>query len=107
MAGDGGGTPLPGEAEGEGQVPIVNGGVVRGVAGGTPPDPAWDETVASVFSHPTRPIPHTLQGLISVVIWVDGIPSGGLQGAGVDVHQPLESFCSQSHEGHDSDSGGR
>ena len=89
MTGDRGGTLLPGEAEEEGHVPRVHGGVGRGVAGVTPPDPVWDNMVASMGVHSAHPTPQTLQVLRSVGIWVDGIPSGGLQGAGLDAPQRL------------------
>ena len=56
MAGDRGGTLLPGDAEVEGHVPRVHGGVGRGVNGGTLPDPAWDDLVASMGVHPAHPL---------------------------------------------------
>ena len=57
MTGDRGGTLLPGEAEEEGHVPRVHGGVGRGVAGVTPPDPVWDNMVASMGVHSAHPAP--------------------------------------------------
>ena len=42
-AGDGGGTILPGEAEGADQVPGMHSGLGIRVAGGTPPGPEWDK----------------------------------------------------------------
>ena len=107
MAGDRGGTLLPVEADGEGHVTRVHVGVGREVAGGTPPDPVWDDMVASLGVHPAHPAPQTLQGILSVGIWVGGIPSGGLQGAGVDAPQPLERLCVLPRAGRESYSGGR
>ena len=107
MAKDRGGTLLTRVSEGEGHVPRVHGEFGRGVAGGTPQDPVWDDLVTSMGVHPAHPTPQTLQGLLSVGIWVDGIPSGGLQGAGVNAPQPLESICALPRAGCDSDSGGR
>ena len=81
---------------------LVGVGSVVSVA--TPPETSWGPQWVAIQPAPT---PQTLQGLLSVGIWVDGIPSGGLQGAGVDAPQPLESLCALPYAGRDSDSGGR
>ena len=86
---------------------IVHGGVVSGVAGGTPPGSAWDDPGTSVGNHPVHPIPQTLQCLLSAVIWVGGIPIGGIFGSVVNAHQPPDSLCAPPRAGHGSDSGGR
>ena len=101
-AGDGGGTLLPGEAVGAGQVPGVNDGVGIEVSGGTPPGLAWDKLGISVVGHPTHPIHHTIQVILSVGSRVCGIPCGGIWGGGVNAHEPPDSIRAPPQAGHDS-----
>ena len=84
----------------------MNGGVGRGIAGGTLPGSAWEKLGTPVGIRSVHPTPQTLQGILSAVSQGSGIPSGGLWGAVVYVHQPLDSLHALPHVGHDSDSGG-
>ena len=56
---------------------------------------------------PPPPILHDIYGLLPSSGQVSGVSSGGLQGAGVNAHQPPDSLRIPPLSVHDSDYGGR
>ena len=62
---------------------LVGVGSVVSVA--TPPETSWGPQWVAIQPAPT---PQTLQGLLSAGSRVGGMPSVGMWGVGVNVHQP-------------------